>query len=63
MRHQMLKPYDVRFVCLGYLVNCMCDSSLFAACVGCGSGCGSSQGTAPVSVEFCERLPEKCEFR
>ena len=36
MRHQMLNPYDVRFVYLGYLVHCMCDSSLLQLAWGMG---------------------------
>ena len=26
--HQMLMPWDVSFVYLGYLMHCVCDSSL-----------------------------------
>ena len=62
MRHQMLNTYDVSCVYLGYLMHCMCDSSLLQLAWGMGLFVGTSQRTVADSVESCESIPGECEF-
>ena len=59
MRHQKLYPYDVSFVYLGYLMHCMCDSSLLQLAWSMGLFVGT---TVADSVESCESIPGECEF-